>query len=65
MLASCQESYDKPTHCIEKQRHYSADKGLYSQGYGFSVVTYGCESWNIRQSAKELMLLNCDAGEDS
>ena len=20
--------------CVEKQRHYSADKGLYSQGYG-------------------------------
>ena len=31
----------------------------------FPVVTYGCESWNVRQSAKELMLLNCDAGEDS
>ena len=34
MITSCQESYDKPIQCIEKQRHYSADKGLYSQGYG-------------------------------
>ena len=29
-----QESYDKPTQCVEKQRHYSANKGPYSQGYG-------------------------------
>ena len=33
---------------------------------GFSVVMYGCESWNIRKlSAEELMLLNCGVGEDS
>ena len=32
----------------------------------FPVVMYGCESWTIRKlSAKELMLLNCDVGEDS
>ena len=32
----------------------------------FPVVIYGCESWTIKKlSAKELMLLNCDAGEDS
>ena len=32
----------------------------------FPVVMYGCESWTIRNlSAKELMLLNCDVGEDS
>ena len=30
-----QESDDKPRQCVEKQRHCSADKGLYSQGYGF------------------------------
>ena len=30
------------------------------------VVMYGCESWTIRRlSTKELMLSNCDAGEDS
>ena len=34
MIASEQESYDKPRQRIEKQRCYSADKGLYSQGYG-------------------------------
>ena len=32
----------------------------------FPVVMYGCESWNIKKaSTKELMLLNCDVGEDS
>ena len=34
MTASWQESDDKPRQCVEKQRHYSADKGPYSQGYG-------------------------------
>ena len=34
MIASWQESYDKSRQCVEKHRHYSADKGLYSQGYG-------------------------------
>ena len=32
----------------------------------FPVVMYGCESWTVKKlSAKELMLLNCGAGEDS
>ena len=29
------------------------------------VVMYKCESWILRLNAKELMLLNCGAGEDS
>ena len=32
----------------------------------FPVVMFGCDSWTIKKpSAKELMLLNCDVGEDS
>ena len=32
----------------------------------FPVVMYGCESWTFRRlSAKELMLWNCGAREDS
>ena len=27
---------DKPRQCIKKQRHYFADKGLYSQSCGLS-----------------------------
>ena len=35
---------------------------------GFPVIVYGCESWTIRRvglSTEKLVLLNCDAGEDS
>ena len=32
----------------------------------FPVVIYECESWTIKKlSTKDLMLLNCDVGEDS
>ena len=31
-----EESYDKPRQHIKKQRHYFANKGPYSQSYGFS-----------------------------
>ena len=34
MTASWQKSYDRPRQCVEKQRHHSANKDLYSQGYG-------------------------------
>ena len=33
-MISWQESYDKRRQYVEKQRCYSANKGLYSQGYG-------------------------------
>jgi len=31
----------------------------------FPVVMYGCESWTVKLSAKELMLLNCGVREHS
>ena len=34
-LAPWKESYDKSRQHIKKQRHYFADKGPYSQSYGF------------------------------
>ena len=36
MIASWQESHDKPRQCVEKQRHQFADKCWYSQGYDLS-----------------------------
>ena len=36
MLTPWKESYDQPRQHIQKQRHYFADKGPSSQGYGFS-----------------------------
>ena len=36
MLAPWKKSYDQPRQHIQKQRHYFANKGPSSQGYGFS-----------------------------
>ena len=36
MLTPWKESYDQPRRHIQKQRHYLANKGPSSQGYGFS-----------------------------
>ena len=52
---------------MKKQRHHFADKGLYSQSYGFSSSLVWV--WELdherRLSTEELMLRNCGAGEDS
>ena len=45
-----QDSYDQPRLHIKKQRHHFANKGPTSQGYGFPVVIYGCESWTIKHA---------------
>ena len=34
LLTPWKESYNQPRQHIKKQRHYSANKSLYSQGYG-------------------------------
>ena len=34
---------------LKKQRHYFVNKSPSSQGYGFPVVMYGCESWTIKK----------------
>ena len=50
MLSPWKKSYDKPKQCIKKQRHYFANKGSYTQSYGFfPVVMYGCESWTTKK----------------
>ena len=38
MLAPWKKSYNQPRQYIKKQRHYFANKGPSSQGYGFSSV---------------------------
>ena len=66
MLAPWKKNYDQPTQHIIKQRHYFANKGPFSQSFGFPEVMCGCESWTIEKlSTEELMLLNCGVGEDS
>ena len=50
---------------IEKQRHYLANKGPSSQGYGFSNGHVWMGELDYKLSTEELMLLNCGVGEDS
>ena len=51
---------------VFKSRGHFANKGPYSQSYGFPIILYRCESWTARRlSLKESMLLNCGVGEDS
>ena len=50
MIASWQESYDKPRQCVEKQKRYSANKGCIVKAVVFTVVTYGCESWTRKKA---------------
>ena len=44
-----EKGYDQPRQHIKKQRHYFANKGPSSQGYGFSS-SYGWESWTIKKA---------------
>ena len=66
-VAVWQESYDKPKQCVNKQRHYSADRGLYSQGYDLLVGHLWVWELNHKEGRvpKNLLPSNCDAGEDS
>ena len=47
------------------RRRDIANKSPSSQAMVFPVVMYGCESWTIKLSVEELMLLNCGVREDS
>ena len=52
--------------CIKNQRQHFADKGPYSQSYGFS--SSHVQMWELdhkEDSAEELMFLDCGAREDS
>ena len=59
--------YDKPRQYIEKQRHYSANRSPYSQGCG--LPSGHVQLWDLDHkegsNTKELMPLNCGAGEVS
>ena len=65
MLAPWKKSYDQPRQHVKKQRHYLGTKVCLIEAMVFPVVTYGCESWTIKEaSTEELILLSCDIGED-
>ena len=50
MLTPWKKSYEQPRRHIKKHRHYTANKGPSNQGYGFSIVVYGCEIWTIKKA---------------
>ena len=60
MITPWKESYDQPRQHIQKQRHYFANKGPSSQGYGFSsghvwMWELDCEeSWALKNWCFEL-----------
>ena len=47
---SLEESYDKSTQCIKKQRHYFANEKIcMAKAIFFPVVMYAHESWTIKK----------------
>ena len=50
MLAPWKDSHEKPRQHIKKQKHHFADKGPYSQSYGFSSSHGWCESWTTKSA---------------
>ena len=53
MLTPWKESYDQPRQDSKKQRHCFVNQGRSSQGYGFPVVMYGCESWTVKKVGRQ------------
>ena len=50
MLVLWKKCYDQPRQHIKKWRHYSANQGPSSHGYGFSSGHVGCESWTVKKA---------------
>ena len=50
MLASWRKSYDQPWQHVKNQSHYFANKGLFSQGYGFSSSHIWMWVWDYKES---------------
>ena len=58
MLVPWKKSYDKPRQCVEKQRHYFADKGPYSQIYDFALWELDHkEGWRLKNWCFQTVVL--------
>ena len=44
------KAHGRPRQHIKKQRHYFANKGLYSQSYCFPGSRYRCESTTVKEA---------------
>ena len=65
MLAPWKKSYDQLRQQLKSRDITLSAKVCLVKAMVFPVVLYGCESWTVKLSAEELMLLNCGVGEDS
>ena len=45
-------NYGQPRQHIKKQRHYFANKGPSSRGYGFSSGHGWCDSWTVKKAER-------------
>ena len=61
------KSYNQPRQHIKKQRHYFANKGMSSQGYGFSSSQVWMWELDCKKKAEHRRtdVLNCGFGEAS
>ena len=56
LLASILQQCLSPRQHTKKQRHYFANKGPSSRGYGLSrSMTTGCESWTVKTAEHQRM----------
>ena len=60
MLAPWKKIYDQPRQHIKKERHYFADKGPFSQSYGFSGSHVSMWELGVETplDSKEIKLVN-------
>ena len=59
------ESYDQLRQHIKKQRHYFANKGPSSQGFGLSSGHAWMQELEHKEHTEDLTVLNCGVGKDS
>ena len=54
MVASWQDSYDKPRQCVREQRldGLLPTKVYIVKAMVFPVVMYGCENWTIKKAER-------------
>ena len=65
MLAPWKKSYDQHRQHIKSRDITLSTKVHLSKAMVFPEIMYGYKSWTIKPSTEELMLFNCEVGEDS
>ena len=63
MITPWKESYDRPNSVLKSKNITLLTKVCLVKAMVFPIVMYRYDSWRL--STEELMLSDCDAGEDS